>query len=709
MRKIDPKSWALRVARLFRFLSINYLFGLWRLFSTLQTDNPPADGTLIRRDTYGVPHIVAPTEAAAAYAHGYATAEDHFLVLTRLLLRARGQQAAYFGESALAADEEIVQWGIYEVAREAFDRLPPLTQILLNNYANGYNLYLSRHRSLAPEWAVPITGVDVLAHCRAVVLMDFSSVSRGAGKGKASVTADATAGSNMWAIGSELSGSGRGILLANPHQNWDGSYLLHEVHLTVPGRINVCGATLIGFPVIGIGFNEHLGWAHTINKRRPDDVYELTLDPRDENRYLYEGQSLPLKQKVVLLQVKKAAGVETVSRKFFFSHYGPIVKKESGRAYALKSPNLEAIDFLTQWNRMAKAKSLAEFRAALNMQAVPMFNVGYADAAGNVLYLFGGRIPWRAPAYQYDGRPVPGDISESEWFGILPVAELPQLTNPRGGYIQNCNDAPWYVNLREYLNPDLYPPNLTRDRLSFRGQFSLKLLDAASNLNLQQIIEYKFDDQILAAEPMMPELMELVEEQLSQHPEWKTALDVLRAWDGRASAESRGALLFSRWWEEYTQVAKPTFKVNWNTNEPLTTPYGIGDNHQALKKFGRVVEELLKEYGELDVAWGEVHRFRRGNWDLPMSGHRDCFRTIGYQREKDGKMKPVFGDSYVLAVEFADVPIAYSVMAYSQSSDPHSPHFADQSVLFAANQMKRVWFTEKDIEKNLERVYCPGQ
>jgi acyl-homoserine-lactone acylase len=675
----------------------------------LQADNPPADGTLIRRDTYGVPHIVAPTEAAAAYAHGYATAEDHFLVLTRLLLRARGQQAAYFGESALAEDEEIVQWGIYDVARDAFDRLPPLTQILLNNYANGYNLYLSRHRSKAPEWAIPITGADVLAHCRAVMLMDFSSVSRGAGKRETSVAADKAAGSSMWAIGGELSSSGRGILLANPHQNWEGSYLFHEVHITVPERINICGATLIGFPVIGIGFNEHLGWAHTINKRRPDDVYELTLDPRDENRYLYEGQSLPLKQKVVSLQVKKAAGVETVRRKFFFSHYGPIVKKESGRAYTLKSPNLEAIDFLTQWNRMAKAKSLAEFRAALNMQAVPMFNVGYADAAGNVSYLFGGRIPWRTLAYQYDGRPIPGDTSESEWFGILPVAELPQLANPKGGYIQNCNDAPWYVNLREQLNPDLYPPNLTGDGLGFRGQFSLKLLDAASNLDLQQIIEYKFDDRILVAERVIPELMELVEEQMPQHPEWKTALDVLKEWDGRASAESRGALLFSRWWDEYCQAAKPAFKVNWNANEPLTTPRGIGDNHQALKKFGEVVEELLKEYGELDVAWGEVHRLHRGNLDLPMSGHHDCLRTIRYRRDKDGKMKPVFGDTYVLAVEFADVPIAYSVMAYSQSSDPDSRHYTDQSVLFATNQMKRAWFTETDIENNLERAYRPGQ
>src|SRR5262245_48477181 len=701
----DSRKWALINARPFGVLIINSLLRLSRFFKKTRVDNPQADEAIIRRDTWGVPHIIAPTEAAAAFAHGYATAEDHFLVLTRLLLRARGEQAAYFGESALSDDEGIVKWGIYDVALEGFDRLPPLTQIILNNYADGYNYFLSRHRREAPEWAIPISGVDILAHCRAVMLLDFLHLNRRYDQRVTSATAQVAPGSNMWAIGCELSTSGRGLLLANPHLNWEGSYLFHEVHIKVPGRINVCGATLIGFPVIGIGFNEHLGWAQTINKRSSDDLYELTLDPQDETRYLYDGQSLPLKQKVVSLRVKRTSGVESVTRTFLSSHYGPIVKKEAGRAYALKSPNLDAVDFLTQWNKMAKAKSLAEFRAALNMQAVPMFNLGYADREGNIFYLFNGRIPYRATGYQNEGHPVPGNTSESEWYGILPVSELPQLENPKGGYIQNCNDAPWYVNLRENLSSSLFPPNLTSDGLGFRGQFSLRLLDATLKLDLQQVIEFKFDDRILVAERVLAELIELIEGEKSQHQQWDAALNVLKEWDGRAAAGSRGALLFSRWWKEYAKKANPTFKLDWNTSEPLTTPRGIGDNNQALEVFDKVVIKLLKEYGALDVTWGEVHRLRRGNFDLPLSGYQDCFRTICYRQVEDGKMQPKYGDSYVLAVEFADVPIAYSIMAYSQSSDPHSRHYADQSELFAANQMKRAWFTEEDIGNNLERIY----
>src|SRR5215208_4083941 len=137
-------------------------------------------------------------------------------------------------------------------------------QGILDGYAAGYNLYLSKQREQksAPEWASPISGVDVLAHCRAVLLFDFSLDLR---PWRLSADREPGFGSNMWAIGRGRSQSGRGILLANPHLRWGGSDIFHEVHLTVPGKINVSGATLIGFPVVTIGFNDHLGWSHTVN------------------------------------------------------------------------------------------------------------------------------------------------------------------------------------------------------------------------------------------------------------------------------------------------------------------------------------------------------------------------------------------------------------------------------------------------------------
>src|SRR6267154_5271716 len=231
-----------------------------------------SDQSLIRRDTYGVPHILAETEQAAAFAHGYATAEDHFALLARLFLRSRAQQASVFGESYVQEDLYMHRLGIHEVAEARFPSLPPLIRGILEGYAAGYNLYLSRHRDRAPKWATHISGVDVLANCRAIFLVDFFVINNNLWQKERPPVRGI--GSNMWVIGKGRSASGKGILLANPHLPWKGPLIFQEVQITVPGKINVSGATLVGFPVVGIGFNDFLGWSHTINQRTPDTVYQ---------------------------------------------------------------------------------------------------------------------------------------------------------------------------------------------------------------------------------------------------------------------------------------------------------------------------------------------------------------------------------------------------------------------------------------------------
>jgi len=367
-----------------------------------------ARSAVIRRDTFGVPHILADSEQAAAFAQGYATAEDHFEELTRLFLRARGEQASVFGESFLKEDLLVRQLGMREKARDHFDDLPPHMQAILEGYARGYDQYLLEHRTSAPPWAKPITGVDLLAHCRAVLLMDFSLDLR------PWLESGSGAGSNMWVIGRERSASGHGILLANPHLPWSGSRIFHELQLTVPGKINISGATLLGFPVITIGFNENLGWTHTVNQHRSEDVYELKLDPADPTRYFYDGMRLPIQSKTVSIVVKRGEREETVTRTILSCHFGPVIRVAGTRAYAYKSANLDLVNFLTEYNLMAKAESLAQFRAALNMQQLPMFNIGYADRAGNIFYLANSRIPIR-PAGVRGDTPVAGDTRSTEW------------------------------------------------------------------------------------------------------------------------------------------------------------------------------------------------------------------------------------------------------------------------------------------------------
>src|SRR5262249_41137757 len=152
-------------------------------------------------------------------------------------------------------------------------------------YAAGYNRYLTRHRADMPEWATPITGVDVLAHCRALLLLDFALDLRPFNETRA------PGASTMWALAPSLSQSRHAMLMANPHLGWSGPDLFHEVHITVPGVVNISGATFIGVPVVTIGFNDVLGWSHTVNRFDADDVYQLTLDA-SHARYKYDGRWL---------------------------------------------------------------------------------------------------------------------------------------------------------------------------------------------------------------------------------------------------------------------------------------------------------------------------------------------------------------------------------------------------------------------------------
>jgi acyl-homoserine-lactone acylase len=704
------------------------LSGGWWAGGTAAADGDDlAAQVTIRRDTYGVPHILAATEEAGAFGQGYASAEDRVLVMARLYLQARGEEAAYFGGAFAAADFLVKQMHMHAGAEAGYAKLAPWVRRILDGYAAGYNRYVSQHRSELPEWVKPATGIDILAHGRRVVILEFTTDLRqldqiGTKTGRRARPADdeAARGSNMWAIGKGRTASGRGILLGNPHLDWHGSQLFYESHLTVPGKINVSGSTLTGGPGITIGFNEHLGWSHTVNLHDSDDVYELTLDPQGGHRYVYDGRALPLRKEELTIQVKTAKGLETRRKEVYWSHYGPVMKWQDGKAYALKSANQDECRFVEQWNLMGKARNLDEFRRALDMQAIPMFNICYADREGNVFYLFNGRFPDRPAGYTWAGV-VPGNTSATEWNHMLPQSRLPSLVNPRGGYVQNCNSAPWYTNLRQIIDRRQFPPELTLNVNGMRQQLSLEMLEKDDVFTLDKVLRDKFNTKVLLADRVKTDVLKAIQGQTVDGVALTEAAEVLQAWDNTVARNSKGSLLFVSFWQSYGRRAQRPYATPWDEQKPASTPFGLGEPETARQAMAATVSEMKQKYGKLAVPWGGVHRLRRGSVDVPIGGLRSefggfrgarlgdfgTFRIIRYEEDKDGKFVARGGDSFVMAVEFTSPPTAYTIVAYSQSDDPRSPHHADQSVLFAEEKWKRSWFTEDDIAKHQERSYHP--
>jgi len=679
--------------------------------------HPLARQATIRRDTYGVPHILAETEEAAAFALGYAQAEDHAVQIARRLVSARGEEARHFA-TGVESDFEMKRFGNYAVARETFPKLGHLFQRMLRAFADGFNLYVEQNRAKLPAWIPSFTAVDVHAQSRAEIMRFAFRRARESIRAIQEKHAPATApaprpsaeeefGSNMWALAPSRTASGKAMLVGNPHQLWSALYW--EAHLTVPGKINFFGATFAGLPVLRHGFNERLGWTHTVNSPDLDDIFVLTLDRDKPHHYLFEGKSMPLSSREIEVEI---AGKTPQRRTYWYSHLGPVIHRTPEKAFALKSAILDAYAYMEQWYEMGKTKNLGEFLAVLKQNSLPMFNLTYADADGNILYVWNGKVPVRLDDGTDYRLEVRGDTGKYVWSRFHATAELPQLLNPAGGYVQNCNDPPWWTSLRNPLDPKKYPSYFEPGRtLGLRTQMSLAILESRPRFSFEEIRRLKFHTGMLLADRVKPDLVKAARAAANAGEDLKRGLAVLDAWDNQVSSTSRGGVLFQRFWDTHTAAVAQPFAVAWSAAAPARTPSGLADTALALRHMEEAVRWTRQTYGSEDVAWGEVHRFRRGEVDVPASGAPGpygMFRVMSYEAAADGKRLGNSGDGWIMAVEFSRPVQAYTVTAYGQSSDPASPHHADQLRLFAEHRMKRVWFAESEIRANLERSYHPG-
>ena len=680
----------------------------------------------IRRTQYGVPHIQGETFEAAAFGFGYCQAEDHLLDIMRGVLGVRGELSLHFGpddNKNIEADFFNRQFRVYSRAVASYHKLDPDYRSMVEGFAAGLNYYVEHHRAKLPPWIPTVTGHDVAAYGVAGVMrfaFNRDSLLKNFLKTQGVATAalddslDGTfnrgeIGSNMWALAPSRSQSGRALLMGNPHQPWAPVSTYYEAHMIVPGKLNFYGSTFIGRPILTSGWNENLGWSHTVNGPDLEEIYELGLDPARPDHYLFDGGSVPLERDEVTINIK---GEPSQARTFWHSPLGPVVHRNADKVFVLRSACYENNQAYEQWLRMTQTKNLAEFRRAIEMNRVPMFNICYADRVGNIFYIWNGTVP-NLPHPAHKAQAVPASRTSEIWTTFHSTAELPQLLNPAGGYVQNCNSPPYLTNLLAPLDPARYPPHFSPNDLSLRTQHSLRLVHNDKRFTLEEICDLKHSPLMLLAERVKGDLIAALRA-TGPTSELEAAIKVLENWDNTVAAESRGGTLFVNWWERYSEKDKRPNKyaTAWSAADPTATPRGLADASRAVATFIEALEEVNRLYGRPDVSWGEAHRLRKGSVDLPVSGGpgtMGCFRVLDYRTAGDGKRVANTGDSWVFAVEFSQPPKAYTVVGYSQSDAEGSPHFSDQAALFAANKMKRAAFTEDEIKAQLLKTYRPGE
>ena len=675
----------------------------------------------VRRTTHGVPHIAAQNLAAAAYALAYVQCEDYGPRVPHDLLRARGELGLWFGRDSI--EHDFVARLAYRRAVETLAMLDQPTRDVYGGFAAGVNRYLELHPEEFPSGFAPrFTAYDVLANdvnittagqaAKFLARVDTLLPRDDARPAPPFEGVDfADEGSNAWAFASSRTTSGHAILLRNPHLRWNAGY--YEAHLIVTGVLNFYGDFRIGGPfgVIG-GFNRDLGWSTTNNDPLLGQIYALDVDSTRADHFQFDGTSVPLTRELVTAEFRNGTGLARESREVLRTPLGPVLYRANGKIYVLRAAADGDFRAGEQFLRMMRAHSLAEWKDAMRMRARVNSSFTYADRAGNIFYIWNAAIPALPQASGGDTAAVPARRTDDTWTRYVSFDSLPQVLNPAGGYVHNENDAPYYTNMRQPLDPAWYPPYFPAPRLGLRSQLAIELIDTKQKLSLADVVTLKHSYRMLLADRVRDDLVQAVRT-ISLGADIAQAIDVIARWDGTVGPASRGGVLFETWWRRYigSAQADTMFAQPWSPAAPTTTPRGIRFPAIAVEAFAWAVPETVRHYGRADVAWGDVHRVRIGDVDAPVggcSGDIGCFRVLAYREQPDGKRAAVGGDGWILAVEFGDQPRAYSVLAYGESTRPESPYHSDQAAMFARGELKPVAWTTRDIEAQTVRRYRPG-
>ncbi len=675
--------------------------------------------TEILWDQYGVPHIFAANREQMFYAHGWAQTRNQADLLLRLYGESRGRAAEYWGPASLELDRWVQLNGVPERARAWYAAQDPEFRKYLDAFARGINDYAKAHPDdIAQELRVvlPVSGVDVVGHAlRAVHYMYMGSRERmqrevGAMLRGVPVAAlerpgdeELIPGSNTWAVGPAHSASGKAMLIINPHLAWGNTFYRYmEIQLTCPDY-DLYGAPQIGFPVPVVGFNPVAGWSRTVNTIDTVDFYKLTVK---DGQYQFDGKLRPFEHETRMLKVRMPDGsFKDEKLEIRRSVHGPVVYDDRGVTVAMRVAGLDRPKMLEQWFRMGEARNLEQFKNALRMMSIPMWNANYADREGHIMLVFDGLVPRRKKGdYSFWSKVVPGDTSETMWTDYLSFDELPKSIDPASGWHQNTNEPPWTMTF----------PQLDRSRYAafvaptgeampqMRTLRSLRMITQDPKISYEKLLADKFSTRMELADRVLPDLLKAGDPQ-------SEAVRVLAKWDRQTEVDSRGAVLFQIFAEQYfggVAGIAAKMRAKYDSSRPLDSGLGLADPTAAVKALESAAGDCKRLFGSLDVKWGDVFRFASGKADVPGNGGAGAsgiFRTIAFTRREGNRFYAAHGETFVCALEFADEQKAQCSVSYGNASQPGSPHLEDQLPLMTEKKLHPVWRDKKSIEAHLEK------
>lgn len=718
-----------------------------------------ASTVTIHRDSFGVPHVYGPTDASCIFGFIYAQAEDYFWQIEDNYLRALGRASEVYGEKSLADDLLNHALELTTISQKEYEQASPKMKEFCQALADGLNYYLATHPDVKPRLITHFEPWHPLAFRRfalyqmfiygksGLAASDMLQAAKEVTEKKADnikISSDMLAliqqnegeanlhaqhvGSNMWAVRPDKSASGKAMLFINPHQPFFGPGQWYEGHLVSGEGWNLLGACFFGSPCPTIGYNGHIAWSHTVNQPDIVDTYTVNYDEKNPEQYRFGNATRPVTTWSDSVTVKTDNGPMTRVFKFSKTHQGPIVAVRNKVPLAIRLAKFESGGGLEEWYNMGKCKSVAEFKAAMKPCEIPMFNAMVADTAGNIFYVYNGAVPKRSTKFDWS-KPVDGSNPETDWQGYHTFEELPQMENPKCGFMQNCNQQPLTTTpIASELKPGEVEENpksgdfpsymiTEKERDNGRAQISRRILHTTEKFDFDSWAKAGFNTKILIAEKQIPEVVKEWEALAKSEPEraakLKDAMEMMRGWDCVSTVDSVPMTIFTLTYDKIMQMV--------GKRDLLNAP--------RIRAMEATLADLEKNHGSWKVAWGEINRLQRIHGSqielngkgafsddqpsLPVAG---CPGPLGvvfnfYTLPQEGRKRRygVAGSSYVGVVELADKAKAKTVLQFGQSGDPASPHWFDQAPIYAKGEFKPSWYYKGDVEANSKRSYHPGE
>lgn len=742
----------------------------------------------VTRTAYGIPHINARDLASMGYGYAQALAEDAVCTVAEAYVTANGERSRWFGPDEsypirgngstaknLNSDffyQRIKDRGTVErLARQAPPLGPkPEIKQALAGYVDGWNAWLKSvggskgvpdRTCRGKGWVRPITIGDVYRRFYSLSILASSGVAIDGIAGAQPITGpvDLVAraksipageldrrlgglGSNAYAIGRRASRDGHGLLYGNPHFPWQGPERFYQAHLTIPGKLDVTGGSLLGVPIVLIGATKGAAWSHTVSTARRFVPYQLLMV--GPTSYLEDGRVRQLTGEKVTVQVPGPGGkLVPRTRTLWSSHHGPIFTSLLGlplfpwtpvTAFALYDGNAENFGrLLNHFFDMDFAQSVDDIdRVLKKYEGIPWVNTIAADTAGNAYYADIGSIP-NIDRAKYDNceqvlghvtdllqrLPVldgtnsaclPGNDPDAAAPGILGPRNLPSLR--RDDHVSNMNDSYWLTNPAQPLEGYSKIIGDERTPRSLRTRIGLKQLqeriDGTDGLpgkgfDLQNLMRVGMGNRVYSAEIWRDTLVAGCGSE---------ACRVLREWNMRNDLDAKGAVLWQRFVTRLTgalPLALPggllgPFATAFDYRDAVNTPGGLNPlNPLAISAFQQAISDLQGAGLPLDATLRQGQAVTRRGERIPIPGGPHAsgvFNVVTPTWDpKRGYTEVIHGSSFIQAVHLKPgCPEIRTLLTYGESTNPGSVHSSDQTKLFSRKQWVKAPFCPADLE-----------